>query len=183
MKIAIAGKLCSGKSFLAKYLQSKLDCNIYSFGYGVKKYCKEIFNMEYKDRKLLQDFAQKMREIDNDVWIKYTIRYINNDKNEHILLDDLRFPNEANYLKEAGFTIIRLIIDDTLQKERIQKTYPESYKEHLLRKNDISESFIDKLPFDYNILINENNEKMITNIIDNILIEIENNNKHINTIQ
>ena len=48
MRIAICGKICSGKSYLAKYLANKYDAEIYSFGYGVKKYCKEIFDMKIK---------------------------------------------------------------------------------------------------------------------------------------
>ena len=91
MRIAITGKICSGKSFIANHIAKQINANVYSFGTGVKKYCKEIFNMEYKDRKLLQDFAQKMKDIDNDVWIKYTMNEINKDKNSNILLDDLGF--------------------------------------------------------------------------------------------
>ena len=55
MRIAITGKICSGKSFIANHIAKQINANVYSFGTGVKKYCKEIFNMEYKDRKLLQD--------------------------------------------------------------------------------------------------------------------------------
>lgn len=176
MRIAIAGKICSGKSYIANHIANNIDGTIYSFGSGVKKYCKEIFNMEYKDRKLLQDFAQKMKEIDNDVWIKYTVNEINKNKTGHILLDDLRFPNEASYLISEGFTIIRLIIGDNLQKQRIMETYPESYNEHLNRLGDVSESYIHLLPFHYNIDIYEDNEDQVIKRVDEIISNIQNNN-------
>lgn len=176
MRIAITGKICSGKSFIANHIAKQIDANIYSFGTGVKKYCKEIFNMEYKDRKLLQDFAQKMKEIDNDVWIKYTMNEINNDKKSNILLDDLRFHNEANYLISEGFTIIRLVIGDNLQKQRIIQTYPNTYTEHLNRLNDISESHIHFLPFDYSINISENNDNYVIHRVDEIIKNLQNKN-------
>ena len=52
MKIAITGKICSGKSTLANKLKNILKLEKYSFADNVKKYAKEIFEMEYKDRKL-----------------------------------------------------------------------------------------------------------------------------------
>ena len=171
MKIAICGKLCSGKSYLANYLANKYNAKIYSFGYGVKKYCKEIFNMEYKDRKLLQNFAQKMREIDKDVWVKYTINKINTENHENIIVDDLRFPNELETLTNAGFIIIRLIVDKGLQIQRIMKTYPNSYQEHINRLDDVSESFVENLIIDNTILIDSSNEDKLINLVETGLNE------------
>ena len=167
MKIAISGKLCSGKSYLANYLVEKYDGRIYSFGYGVKKYCKELFNMEYKDRKLLQDFAQKMRDIDKDVWVNYTINKINTDNSKHtIIIDDLRFPNEKEKLIKEGFLLICLTIDKELQIERIKKTYPDTYKEHIDRLDDISESYIGTLGIPNIIHITKENENNIHSVVD-----------------
>ena len=166
MRIAICGKLCSGKSYLAKFLAKEYNAEIYSFGYGVKRYCKEIFDMKYKDRKLLQNFAQKMREIDNDVWVKYTMNKINLENKPNIIVDDLRFPNELKYLHEAGFIIIRLIVDKGLQIDRIKKTYPETYSEHIKRIDDISESYIEKLNITNTIYVDKHNEENIINLVD-----------------
>jgi len=167
MKIAICGKLCSGKSYLAKHLSIKYNAKIYSFGSNVKKYCKEIFNMKYKDRKLLQDFAQKMREIDSNVWVNKLLNEISEDNSNNIIVDDLRFPNEEVKLREGGFIIIRLIVDNTLQIERIKKTYPDSYKEHIERLDDISESHIDSLDIENTIYIDKTNELKILDLVVN----------------
>ena len=45
MKIAITGKICSGKSTLANKLKKILKLEKYSFANNVKKYAKEIFEM------------------------------------------------------------------------------------------------------------------------------------------
>ena len=137
MRIAIAGKICSGKSFLAKLIvnNSKYNANIYSFGNSVKRHASEIFGMNYKDRKLLQLFGEKMKEIDENIWIKKTFNKINCDlhvkKQLGIIIDDLRFENEADYLLSKNFTIIKLNIDNKLQKERIYKTYNEIGRAHV----------------------------------------------------
>ena len=70
MKIAIIGKMCSGKSFLSNYLVQEKNFTRIGFGDFVKKYAAEIFGMETKDRKLLQDLGQKLRQIDRYVWVK-----------------------------------------------------------------------------------------------------------------
>jgi len=149
MKIAITGKICSGKSTLANELKDKLKLEKYSFANNVKKYAKEIFEMEYKDRKLIQDFAEKMKEIDNNIWIKQLNKEIK-DKT-HIVIDDLRFENEYKYLKKNNYYIIKLVIDKNQQIKRIEDLYKDKAHEHLERLEHISECNIDKLNADLTI--------------------------------
>lgn len=149
MKIAITGKICSGKSTLANKLKDKLKLEKYSFANNVKKYAKEIFEMEYKDRKLIQDFAEKMKELDNNIWIKQLDKEIK-DKT-HIVIDDLRFENEYNYLKANNYYIIKLVIHKNQQIKRIEDLYKDKAHEHLARLEHISECNIDKLNADLTI--------------------------------
>jgi len=149
MKIAITGKICSGKSTLANKLKNILKLEKCSFADNVKKYAKEIFEMEYKDRKLIQDFAEKMKEIDNNIWIKQLDKEIK-DK-VHIVIDDLRFENEYNYLKKNNYYIIKLVIHKNQQIKRIEDLYKDKAHEHLERLEHISECNIDKLNADLTI--------------------------------
>lgn len=149
MKIAITGKICSGKSTLANKLKDNLKLEKYSFADNVKKYATEIFEMEYKDRKLIQDFAEKMKELDNNIWIKQLDKEIK-DK-VHIVIDDLRFENEYNYLKKNNYYIIKLVIHKNQQIKRIEDLYKDKAPEHLERLEHISECNIDKLNADLTI--------------------------------
>ena len=167
MKIAIIGKMGSGKSTCAKYLEDKYNFKIHSFGGPVKKYAKEIFNQKDKNRELIQTFAQKIKEIDNDVWVKYLINNINHADN--IVVDDLRFPNEHSVLKKEGFTIIKLTISEKFQEKRIKQTYPDNYLSHLNRRYDVSESFTDSLNADYHFNISESSENNYEEFLDNII--------------
>ena len=167
-KIALCGKMCSGKSFVSSNLVNDGYVRI-GFGDPVKKYCTEIFNLKNKDRKLIQSFAQKIKEINPDVWIDYLDNQLNYDPQyyqKNILIDDLRFPNEYQYLRKNNFTIIKLIIDDQMQKERLRKTYPENFKNHMESISDVSESYIDSIQADFVIEIDKNNEKHTLEIIE-----------------
>lgn len=167
MKLAIIGKMGSGKSTCADYLHKKHNFKILSFGEPVKKYAKEIFNDTTKNRKLIQDFAQKIKEIDPDVWVNYLLRNVKDSEN--IVIDDLRFPNEYSALEKVGFKFIKLNISDNFQIERLKKTYPENYNNHISRRNDISESFVNLLQADYFFNVNEGTESKLNSSLDNIV--------------
>ena len=104
MKIAITGKMCSGKSSLANILlESDSRFKIYSFGQKVKDVAKDLFDMQEKDRTLLTSIGTKMREINSDVWINYVLKQCKDQT--HCIIDDLRYQNEYEALVKSGFKI------------------------------------------------------------------------------
>ena len=147
VKIAFSGKLCSGKSTAAKIIGEIInDVTILSFAGKVKEIARDLFGMTTKDRELLINIGKKMREIDSDIWIKYLLK--ESEKYENVVVDDLRFPNEYKYLKEHGFTIIRLNISREQQLERIKILY-DDWEVHSSKNNDESEVALDSCNFDY----------------------------------
>ena len=53
IKIAFVGKMCSGKSTICFYLQSLQEkFIILSFASKIKEIAKDLFDMNFKDRKL-----------------------------------------------------------------------------------------------------------------------------------
>lgn len=149
MRLAITGNLCSGKSYLAKILVKKYNLELFSFAGKIKEIANDLFDSKFKDRLLLQNIADKMKEIDPDVWIKYVIKSI--EDKDNIIIDDLRFPNELKYLKENGFIIIRLNVDEETRIQRIKNTYPDKYSEHIKGMNHNSEKNIANLKVDIDI--------------------------------
>lgn len=143
MKIAIYGPMCSGKTTVANILQeTDKRYSIYSFGQKIKDIAKELFQMEGKDRSLLINIADKMREIDEDVWAKYIINKTK-DK-EYCIIDDLRFQNELNYLND--WIIISLTTPYETRINRIKGIYKEDYKDHIKNMQHKSETDELKLP-------------------------------------
>lgn len=141
MRIAIAGKMASGKTTLANALIER-GFEKLSLGGKVKAIARDLFKMEVKDRPLLQQIGMKMREIRPSVWIDYIIEL--GKAGGDMVIDDVRFVNEAKALKEAGWTIIRLNIDDNLQKERLQNTY-DNWEVHWNNRDDPSETEVMKI--------------------------------------
>ena len=152
-KIAIIGKICSGKSFLANYLVENYNFKKYSFADPLKKIAKEYYNMKNKDRILLQDLAEKMKEIDKNVFVNYLVNKI--DKEENVVIDDLRFENELLELKKNNFTIIKLKINRTNQLNRYCKLYNKRDINRLNHDSEIEMEFLDKDLIDYELESNE----------------------------
>lgn len=139
MKIALIGKMCSGKSTIAKIImEHDPQYQRYSFGQKVKDVATELFNMVGKDRALLIEFANKMRDIDSEVWVNQVLKQ-SKDK-EFCVIDDIRYQNELDALIEGNWIIIKLNISKDLQRTRIIETYPETYKEHLEYVDHFSET-------------------------------------------
>ena len=143
MKIAVYGPMCSGKTTVANIIQ-ELDnrYEIYSFGQKIKDLASELFDMEGKNRSLLINIADKMREIDEDVWAKYIIKQTQHK--EHCLIDDLRFQNELDHLH--GWKIICLITPKEIRLQRLKKLYPENYEDHIKNMSHKSETDTLKFP-------------------------------------
>ena len=70
-------------------------------------------------------------------WIKLLDKEINGLDN--IIIDDLRFQNELEYLKSQNFFIIKIKITKEEQIERIKNIYKDNYQEHIDRLEHISE--------------------------------------------
>ena len=140
MKIAICGKMCSGKTTIANLIKEYDNrYEIFSFGKKVKVIANELFGMDMnnKNRSLMIQIGTKMREIDVNVWANYIINETK-DK-EFCIIDDLRFQNELDLLEENNWNIIQLDIDEDLQIERLKNLYKENYDDHIKNKNDLSE--------------------------------------------
>tara|TARA_B100000767_G_scaffold245388_1_gene244241 strand:- start:710 stop:1219 length:510 start_codon:yes stop_codon:yes gene_type:complete len=139
MKFAIHGPMCSGKTTISDIIK-KYDNNYktYSFGGKVKDIARDLFKMEGKDRSLLINVASKMREIHPDVWANYVVNEIENDSISNCIIDDLRFQNEVDLLKD--WTFISLITPKEVRVKRIKELYKENYEDHLKNMNHVSET-------------------------------------------
>lgn len=168
MKLAITGVMCCGKTHIADFLVKNYNYQKFSFADDLKYFATEIFDMKDKDRKLLQVFGTKMKEIDDMIWIKRLNNRIK-DISDNIVIDDLRYPNEEKYLRLNGFKILKLDIDIELQNNRLKNTYINNFNMHIDCKNHESENNVKDIIHDYYYLINNNNEKNIYNFINNLI--------------
>lgn len=124
MDIFINGRAGAGKSEIEKrliyhgYTPVQLSSGIYEIA-------RNYFNMKKKDRELLQSIGQLLRQIDEDVWVKYACeeidlrKYI--EKSEKIVVSDVRQANEYDTFKDKGFIAIQVVADLDKRIERLEK--------------------------------------------------------------
>ena len=132
-RVAFVGEIGSGKTFTGNWLSKNYNYKIFSFAKGLKDIAREYYNMKNKDRLLLQNLGDAMRSVDEDVFVKKTLRdieeYEKQNENSRIVIDDLRFFNEYNAIKNiqgSEFTIIRI---KTTKKSETQKKGQNHYSE------------------------------------------------------
>lgn len=157
MRVAICGSMASGKSHLAELLISEHGFERVSLARGVKLMGDRILESlvdsgvvdaeqrGVKQRRMLQTIGAVGREIDPMMWINDTLRCAS--EHDRVVVDDLRFVNEATALADHGFMIVRLnFSDDEFQRERLMRAYPDDWERHWNARNDISETEIQAIP-------------------------------------
>jgi dephospho-CoA kinase len=124
VKIALTGKLRSGKDTAARHLYIKYGFSTVAFGDALKKNAHAVFPWvsEFsKPRALYQKYGQLMRQIEPDVWVKHAEQAVKGaiDFNVGIgaekvgvVITDLRQPNEYEWARANGYTIIRVTAPD-----------------------------------------------------------------------
>lgn len=179
-KIAVCGKLRSGKDELSSHLYIKHGFNRIAFGDELKRYAHEVFPwipQNSKPRALYQQFGQLMREIDPDVWIKHAERAVNgvidfrvNTGAERIgiVITDVRQQNEVDWARANGFTLIRVTAPDEVRIARAIEAGDDFSVHDLCHETELS---IDKFDVDYTV----NNDGTVEELkaqIDSILSQI-----------
>ena len=144
MKIAFCGKMCSGKSTLAKDYIEINGGTIFSFSAPVYEIAQNLFGMEEKNRELLQSIGTKMREIDPNVWVNKLIRCVDeHELDENIIVDDVRFVNEYEALRENGFKMVKCLVDEDLRLRNIENLYGADHSKYM---SHVSETSLDHIP-------------------------------------
>lgn len=164
--IGIAGKFCSGKTTLCEMLKNEFQNQIIiiNFADKVKAVAEDLFGMTIKDRSLLQKIGAKMREIDEDVWVKYVINQCTEDK--IYLIGDVRYPNEVDIIKQNNGVTFYIERNRDLRLIEYQKLYN---KQPSLEQETHSSELLDPISCDFVI---ENN-KIIEDALNKIKMKLK----------
>ncbi len=124
LKIALTGRMRSGKDTVADYLTDIYGFQRFAFADGIRATCAlalpHILAQGRKPRKLYQGVGQDFRKYDPDVWIRYTFNEIEASRPESVIITDMRQPNEYRYLKVKGFYIVRVNASYETRLERMR---------------------------------------------------------------
>jgi hypothetical protein len=164
IKLALIGKLRSGKSTAADYLTLFYDFQPFAFADPLKRYLHEIFPhvpREPKPRAMYQAFGQKLRELDPDVWVNLTMHKIDEYLRQHacdcsplkprVVVTDCRQQNEYDRLRAEGFVFVRINADDELRIRRATEAGDNFTLDDLSHETEL---LVDMFPVDYEVLNN-----------------------------
>jgi len=110
----------SGKSTIASYLCEHHGFKVYNFADRIYELAEELFGMKVKDRSVLIAIGEKMREIDKLVWIKETIRRIEEEGHPRIVIADTRKLLEYAYLIESGYHQAMVFCPEDIALQRLK---------------------------------------------------------------
>lgn len=181
VKIAISGKKRSGKNTLTMELMKSLGiCRSFAFADPIKNIALRMFpqipreylfgNSELREslvpetdfscRHLIRKIGRFGRELDQEIWIKSLFDDIETyllGGDQPVIISDLRYKNEYDYLKNKGYMVVR-----------INRKTPDVEDQHP------SETDLDNLPtdgFDY-VFVNDADLEKFKIAAKEILVKI-----------
>ena len=160
MKIAILGKMRSGKNEFANFFEAY---GLVPVAFGdeigrlISRYFPEAF-AQGKPREHYQLVAQTFRKLRATIWIDEVDKTIREYGLTNVIVTDLRQLNEYEYLKANGYTIVKIEAAEEVRLARIAAAGdvfdPEVF-------NHETEEAVDLVPYDYLVTNNGTIEELL----------------------
>lgn len=184
MILGVSGKAQAGKDTIGNTLIKNHGFIRVASADALKRIAMRTFNWDgakdARGRKFLQDLATAVRGYDPNFWINITFQEIERQRkadSQHgssfinglleyrelnFVITDVRYINEADYLKKAGATLIRIEREGIVKFDHESETQLDSYEhfDYMISNNDTIEKLETKVS-DILERIKENNEKKI----------------------
>ena len=154
LKIALFGKMRSGKDTVGQLLIDRYDFKKYAFGTGIGEIILKYFPDAFKNgkpRHHYQFIGQQLRELDPEVWIKYLLNTVEADALKrsvqeiplNVVVTDARQFNEYERLKENGYIIVKVETDEDVRLERIKASGDNFTPEQLNHPTELQVDLVD----------------------------------------
>lgn len=134
--VGVVGQIASGKGILVNYLTSQLDFTSYSLSSIVHDELEKKGTVKFT-RQTLQDVGDELRRVNGDeVLAQRTIKAINEQKKDQIVIEGIRNPAEIEFLKKNhNFVLIGVKANRELRFKRVlsrgKEWDPKNYAEFL----------------------------------------------------
>lgn len=84
------------------------EAKIYKFAAALYNECRQLHGMTEKDAPLLQRVGAARRAEDPEYWIKQAFRQIYEQEKDICIITDVRYENEAGYVKKHGGYLVNV---------------------------------------------------------------------------
>jgi len=121
MRVAFVGKKAAGKTFAARYLATKYNFKHLSLKDPLYDILRKLYYYgEWKRISWEQEikFYDALYKLDLNIWIGYLERRLRTTTMD-VVVDDPRYINEVQALKELGFILIRIDAPEGERRGRI----------------------------------------------------------------
>lgn len=108
--IGLGAKARSGKDTVAAAIANQQPgVKVQGFAVALKAYCHVAHGMREKDSRLLQVVGTDVwRHLDPDIWVRVLHDMTHNDPPRVLIVPDVRFPNEADFIHQVGGYLARI---------------------------------------------------------------------------
>ena len=161
--IGITGLARSGKDTAASFLATEKDFKVIRFADPVKAVCSQLYGIplyhfvlgdrsgydEYWQmtyREMLQKVGTDLirNHLDTDFWVKRAAHTLSIIKDSLIVIPDVRFENEAAWIRQQGGVIIRLVrskagLPDELGRHVSESEIAHNNKDFIVENNSTVE--------------------------------------------
>ena len=145
MNIMLLGKAGVGKTTAAEYLVNIHGYQHLALADKIKRIAESLFPEAFdsgrKPRALLQTLGQKMREIDQNVWVHYLMRYINLQAKHFnyyppTVISDVRYRNEYDAFLAHSFVPVRIVCEPELIRLRLERRGDRMTTEEMIHPSE-----------------------------------------------
>ena len=159
LKIAFVGKKAAGKTFAAFYLQKRYKFLRKPLREPLRKFLRTIYYYgDYKRVSWEQElgFYDALYKLDPNIWITHLKRRLNTSTSD-IVVEDARYINEVQALKDMGFILIRINAPESLRKRNIGKSLLDAAENSVILAEYFHKDLTSLYRADYTLL-NEDKE-------------------------
>lgn len=177
MKIAITGKIRSGKDTVADMISEQYNFEVFAFSSGIKEIIEKYFSNDIGSKRKLREhyqrIGQSMRKLDQNVWVNHTNSQIEDflstyGEEENVLIKDLRQKNEHKFLKDNGYKVIKVIADEDTRIARAMESNDVFHREAFNHETELS---VDSIQEDY-LVENNGTLEELRRAVDLIMIDV-----------
>lgn len=143
LNVAIAGRFAAGKSTVSSQLIHLYGFERGSFAARLKQLAAEVYNdgnaiekdgtytvtdldtgrdLDISGRQVLQRLGQSVKTLDRLFWVRWFAQDAAKATGP-LVLDDLRFPYEADFLRSKGWLIVKVETPEHVRAERYRDLY------------------------------------------------------------
>jgi dephospho-CoA kinase len=119
MNIGIVGRMGSGKTTIANYLVEKYGYKKESLAAPMRQFVTDVLNIDKTDpryRLAMQELGTEWgRKYDNLCWVRHLLNRL---EMFSVVVDDIRFLNEAKVLHSVGWLLLYLDCPPEVRKHR-----------------------------------------------------------------